>query len=526
MRVAIDFGTSNTVVARYDEATQGTRTLLVPEYGELLRQGEEDVALVPSLVHYGPDRRVWIGRQVVEQGLTDAPETFRWMKRYLLGRSPVAKRVHGRRVTPTDAATEFLRAVLLFAREQAGDDAEQLALTVPVEAYEDFEDWLGGVAEESGFPRYRLIDEPSAAALGYGTSIRAGDVYLVFDFGGGTLDVAVVLIDDDETGGRRCRVLGKSGAELGGAVLDGWLYQAVLERIGRHPDDDDVRRLSLALLSECRAAKERLSFEDAAEVGVVDPDSGAALGTRVTRSELEEVLDRHDAFARIDRTVRSALARARERGYDEDAVKAVLMVGGSSQIPAVQRTLRRIFGRERVQLHRPVDAVARGAAAFAAGVDFFDHIQHDYAIRYVDPAAGDYAYRTIVPKGTDYPTSEPVAALNVKATYDGQTQLGLAVFELGEGRRRGEAAPVELVFDPSGAARMVQLTPDELERRSRFWLNESSPTFLDADPPAKRGTRRFRIEFGIDANKRLLLTARDLETGRLTHRDFPVVKLS
>jgi molecular chaperone DnaK (HSP70) len=192
----------------------------------------------------------------------------------------------------------------------------------------------------------------------------------------------------------------------------------------------------------------------------------------------------------------------------------------------VQRTVQRIFGRERVLLERPLDAVARGAAAFAAGVDFYDHIQHDYAIRYLDPLKADYEFRLLVRRGTPYPTRAPVARLAVQASHDGQTRLGLAIFELGERRRHGDGQPVELVFDPSGAARVVLVTPDEEERRTHFWVNEHSPTFLAADPPARPGAPRFEVEFGIDANKRLLITARDLQTGRLTHREYPVVKLT
>src|SRR5215475_14817117 len=115
------------------------------------------------------------------------------------------------------------------------------------------------------------------------------------------------------------------------------------------------------------------------------------------------------------------------------------MVGGSSLIPAVQRTVQRIFGKDCVRWNRPLDAVARGAAALVAGVDFYDHIQHDYAIRYVNPQKGDYDYRVIVQHATPYPTLEPVARLTIKATYDGQTQLGIAV------------------FDPSGAVRVTPL---------------------------------------------------------------------
>jgi hypothetical protein len=177
-------------------------------------------------------------------------------------------------------------------------------------------------------------------------------------------------------------------------------------------------------------------------------------------------------------------------------------------------------------LNRPLDAVARGAAAFVAGVDFYDHIQHDYAIRWVNPQKGDYDYRVIVSHGAPYPTSGPAPRITVKASHDGQRQLGVAIFEISERRRRSGEGAVELVFDPSGGARVVNISPDEEDRRTYFWLNEHTPTFLDADPPGRRGEPRFEVEFKIDENKRLLITARDLKTGRVTHRDYPVVKLT
>jgi molecular chaperone DnaK len=300
----------------------------------------------------------------------------------------------------------------------------------------------------------------------------------------------------------------------------------VLRQNRRSDADEDVRQVSNALLVECERAKERLSFQERADVSLVHPHTGAVLAAEFTRSRFEDLLDEHEAFTRIDQTVRRALNETRERGYGEDDVKAVLMVGGSSQIPSVQRTLRRIFGRERVMLNRPLDAVARGAAAFVTGVDFYDHIQHDYAIRYLDREKGKHEYRVIVRRGTPYPTTEPVARLTVKASYDGQTQLGINIFEIGERGRRGGGQPVEIVWDPSGAARVMQVTPDEEDRRTYFWMNEGNPTFLTADPPARQGEGRFAVEFNIDGNKRLLITTRDLQTGQTTHRDYPVVKLT
>jgi hypothetical protein len=159
-------------------------------------------------------------------------------------------------------------------------------------------------------------------------------------------------------------------------------------------------------------------------------------------------------------------------------------------------------------------------------VDFYDHIQHDYAIRHVNRQKGGYDYRHVVYRGTPYPTAEPVARLTVKAAYDGQHRLGIAIFEISEGRRRESGQPMELVFDRSGAARISPITPDDEERRTYFWMNENNPTFLAAEPPAKQGEPRFEVAFSIDGNKRLLITARDLQTGRVIYKDYPVVKLT
>lgn len=527
-RLAVDFGTSNTVLAIWDEARQEGTPLHIPDYGRLVQQGAELISVVPSLIHYASDQRRWVGNQVLSQNLYHSARTFRWMKRYIANRSPVKIRLDDRDISHFDAGQDFLSSLLLFALAELGDPDQEIALTVPVEAFEHYENWLTGVAEAAGLRRVRLIDEPSAAALGYGAHIQPGDVYLIFDFGGGTLHAAVVLIEehDQATSGRRCRVLGKAGLELGGTTIDQWVFQEVLRQNKRSDVDEEVRDISQALLVECERAKERLSWRETADISAMHPISGAVLAAQLTRGRFEELLDEHEAFTQIDQTVRRALNQALERGYQEDKIKAVLMVGGSSQIPSVQQMLRRIFGRERVMLHRPLDAVARGAAAFIAGVDFYDYIQHDYAIRYVNARTGEYDYRVIVRRGTPYPTSEPLARLTIKATYAGQTQLGIAIFEMGQRRLRTGQRPMEIVFDPSGAVRLMPVSPEEEEQRANFWMNENNPTFLTLSTPAEPGERCFEVHFAIDCNKRLLITARELKTGRLTHKDYPVVKLT
>src|SRR6266540_1234243 len=232
-RLGIDFGTSNTVVAVWDEAGKEGVPLHIPDYGRLLhyRRGDhkaEDISLIPSLIHYAADNRRWLGNQVLSQNLAHSERTFRWMKRYIANRSPIKVRLDGRELSHFDAGRDFLAAVLASAAAEID-----------------------------------LIDEPSAAALGYGANLQPGQVYLIFDFGGGTLDVAMVLIEETaaqaEEPGRRCRVLGKAGADVGGVSVDQWLFPEVLQRCGRHDTDEDVRRVSRLVLRECEQAKERLS---------------------------------------------------------------------------------------------------------------------------------------------------------------------------------------------------------------------------------------------------------------------------
>lgn len=522
-RLGIDFGTSNTVIAVWDADAQDSRIVSIPGFSRPL-PGSADVSLVPSLIHYSSEGQRWIGNQVHERGLYQHSQTFRWMKRFISHRSPAKVRAGNLEISHLQAGGDFLAAVLTSAIAQTAVQEEEIAFSAPVEAYEYYENWLSRVAEQAGIRRFRLIDEASAAALGYGTNIQAGNVYLLFDCGGGTLDISVVRIEEDAGSGRKCRVLGKSGVDLGGATLDQWLYQEVLKQNNRQDFDQSSRRASRQLLTECEKLKELLSERESAQFAFVAED-GVAWNFELSRARFEELLEEKEAFRKIDQSIRRALNAARERGYDEDQIHSAIMVGGTSHIPAIQKAVQRIFGRERTHLQRPLDAVARGAAAFVSGVDFFDHIQHDYAIKYLNPAKGDYDYKILVKKGTAYPTTEPLARLTVKSTFAGQTQMGVAIYEMGQSPK-GEPQPFELVFDPSGAARVMEISADEQVKREMFWINETAPTFLPADPPAVKGEARFEVEFSIDPNKRLLISARDLKSGSWVYRNFPMIKLS
>ncbi|MDW8106878.1 MAG: Hsp70 family protein [Armatimonadota bacterium] len=525
-KIGLDFGTSNTVVAVWN-GFEG-EAYHMPDYGRFYTPdpNHPPTPSIPSLIHYDAQRQ-WIGNQVLQQNLYESPRTFRWMKRYIAQRSQRTLQLNGRTISAADAGRDFLTAVLIALRTELELDPEtEIACCTPIEAFEHYENWLLDTVRATGFERIRLIDEPSAAALGYGISLHPNEVYMVFDFGGGTLDVSIVLVEPAEQAalGHRCRVLGKAGAELGGATIDAWLYQEVLRRNQREAHEESIRGISRLLLTECERVKEQLSFRERAALSVMHPRTGEVLEAEFTRAEFEALLDAHQMYTQIHRTIQRALNDAYERGYPESMIRAVLMVGGSCLIPSVQQTVQRRFGRERVYLQRPLDAVARGAAAFVAGVDFYDFIQHDYAIRHRNMRTGEYEYLVIVPRGTPYPTREPIRRLVIKATYTGQTQMGVDIFELSD-IARNPTSTVELVFDPSGAARVMPVSEAQHHERMMFWMNEHAPTFLHADPPAQRGEPCFEVMFGIDSNKRLLITVRDLRTMRLVLQDHPVVKL-
>lgn len=527
-RFAIDFGTSNTVLAVWDEHKKQSQLIALPEFNRLIKHGQSAIPIIPSLIHYTEDNRQWIGQQVIERNLYHSRHTFRWMKRYISQRSPIKVQLENNLVSPFSAGRDFLTILMQFATQQLDlDKNEEIAFSVPVESYEHYEEWLASVAEGAGIPRFRLIDEPSAAALGYGTHLQPGQVVLVFDFGGGTMHASMVLMDveNGSSARQRCRVLGKAGKFIGGASIDQWILQDLLTRHGRSPNEENISKISNKLLIACEKAKETLSIENSAALALSEESNQEEFQAMLTRSELEETLDHHGLYTAIGQTLRSALNFSRERGYEEQDIHSVLLIGGSCAIPSVQRSIRQMFGKDKVFYDRPFDAVASGAAAFVAGVDFFDHIQHNYAIRYIHPQHGGYDYRVIVKRGTPYPTQQAIAKMVIKPSYDGQQQLGLAIFEMSDSTDSSDQG-VELIFDQNGTARIAPVTPHEIEQRRLFWMNEAHLTFLPADPPGKQGEPRFEVEFGIDANKRLIFTARDLVSGHLTHKDFPVVKLT
>ncbi len=507
IKAAIDFGSCSTAAAVWNDATGQAETIRVP--GLSVPGG----FIIPSRITYETPERYFAGAMAAEgRGL------FRWMKRYINLRSPYALKVGDERIDARRAAEDFLRAVLTSAFPTAESFPEELALSVPVESFEYYSEWL---LDRFTGVRVRLIDEASAAAAGYGLSVHPGDALLVLDFGGSTLQaVCVSVTEEGEKLGRCCRVLGKSGVNIGGMTIDRWIYEDLLKRAGLSENDPRVRSVSGELLLACERLKMELSEAETAELDApLD-----ALRCRMTRAELTELMRRNGLFETLDKVLGEALKTAESRGFVKERLTAVLPVGGGCLIPAVRESLENRFGANLTASGEPLGAVARGAAAFAAGLRIYDFIQHDYAVRSLDPRTGQYAFRVIVPRGTAFPTENVGPKMTLKASYDGQTRFGIAIYETRDG---ADAAGTEseVFFDTDGSARVMPLTESERGAARRFWLNERRPLFLESEQPCARGVPQFCVTFGIDSNKMLTVTASRLSDGAVLLDQYPAVRL-
>ncbi len=154
-RLAIDFGTSNTVVARFDEDSGRAQSLEVPGISRALSHRDRPdskartLHLVPSVIHYA-ESATFIGEQVISRGLSEHRHTFRWMKRSIaMGASKHRRTPQGHK-KPSDAGEDFLRLLVSYLSSELDLDADEFTFTAPVEAFEDFRDWLRGVAESLG----------------------------------------------------------------------------------------------------------------------------------------------------------------------------------------------------------------------------------------------------------------------------------------------------------------------------------------------------------------------------------------
>ncbi len=542
-QIAIDFGTSNTVVAAWNEATRQTETLRLPPFSAAGGWAGESGApsTIPTLLYIedAAEPRVRVGAEVRDRG-EDVPgdqRFFQGFKRAIAADVPgFSPRLDGLEVTARVAGELFLGEIMKRLPE-AGHPLDEVIFTVPVQAFERYLDWLHGLARKLDVGRIRLLDESTAAALGY-EALMPGVPVLVVDFGGGTLDVSLVRTPTARQAGvtlgagsnghggargsngferdRVAQVIAKAGQVIGGEDVDHWLLDDFLKRHGRTRGDvaDDLHQLKT--LAE--RVKIRLSTQPTAELAWFDPGSAKTLKTTYDRADLEDLLEAHDFFVRIQASLDQVLRQAEGKGVTRTDIAQVLLVGGTTLIPAVQRAVRQNFSRDRVKAHMPFEAVAHGALQLLRGVDVADFLYHGYGIRYWDVRAQRHQYEPIFAPGQPYPTPEPIEIV-LRASRPAQPAIELVIGEM----EAVAAGASEVVFD---GARLVTTAVGAASLRV-VALNdaEGAKTIAKLDPPGYPGVDRIRVSFRVDGDRRLRLTVVDLQTDARLLDDQPVVEL-
>lgn len=524
-KLAVDFGTSNTLIAEWNEAAQEPRTLRLPPFGAPALDGAPSTIPTMLYVEDGASGRCLAGQQVRDAGLDVAGDRrfFAGFKRAIAADiTGFAPTLEGTQVTPRQAGDWFL-ATVLGSLEAAGRKPDEIVFTVPVQSFERYLDWLTDVAARLDIPSVRLVDESTAAALGY--QVAPGQLVLVCDFGGGTLDLSLVRTPSARQAGltlggsesprdRVAQVVAKAGQVLGGEDVDHWLVDDFLKRHGLSATDleDELDRLK-ALAEQ---VKIRLSSQPEAELAFFN--GFKTLTTTYRRTDLEDLLESHDFFAKIQSALTQVLRQAEVKGVRREDIAQVLLVGGTTLIPSVQRSIRQNFSSDRVKAHAPFEAVAHGALHLLKGTTLEDYLYHGYGIRYWDVRYQRHSYEPIFSPGQSYPTPEPVEIV-LRASRPAQPAIELVIGEV----EPLQGAVSEVVFD----GRRLVTTSLESQGARVVALNErdEAKTIARLEPPGYPGVDRIRVLFRVDEQRKLRLTVHDLQTEERLLDDVAVVQL-
>jgi molecular chaperone DnaK (HSP70) len=527
MVYAIDFGTSNTVVTRWNAATQQPETLTLSDFSLKLGQNPP---LVPSLLYVedGAKGTVVVGQQVRDRGL-DLKGDRRFFRNFKRGIGAEIQgflpELDGESIRFEQAGQWFLMA--LIQQLQTTDPAlDSLVFTVPVDSFEAYRNWLTQVCQSLQIPQVRLLDEPTAAALGYGL-VDQGTL-LVVDFGGGTLDLSLVKLESSKADvkpvgfllkwGQKvleestqrpkiARVLAKAGQNLGGADIDQWLVEYFATTQG-------ISETSLTLRLAERL-KIQLSQQTEATEVYFDDETFESYELQMDQERFNALLQEHQFFTRLDDSMGQVLQQARRQGLDPGNIDAVLLVGGTAQIPAVKTWIEQHFPPEKIRSDRPFEAIAQGALQISQGMEVKDYLYHSYGIRYWDRRQNRHGWHPLIKSGQPYPMPYPVE-LRLGASLENQPSIELVMGELGE-----ETGGTEVFFDGD------RLVTRSLSGSSAVKpLNAEAATIANLTPPGYPGSDRIKVLFRVDESRFLRMTVEDLLTAETLVEDQTVVRLS
>ena len=485
--LGIDLGTTNSCMATYE----GGEAKVIPN--------KEGKNTTPSVVAFTDKGEVLVGDPAKRQMITNPERTIYSVKRIMgmMCNEPQAQEakkrlpykivdrngacaveVDGKVYTPQEISAKILMKLKEDAEAYLGEEINEAVITVP--AY--FNDAQRKATKEAGqiagLNVLRIINEPTAAALAYGLDKKKAEKIVVYDLGGGTFDVTIL-----ETGDNVVEVLATGGdAFLGGDDFDNRIIDWLVEEFKKETGIDlkqDIMALQ-RLKEAAENAKKELSSAMETEINLpfitADQTGPKHLVKKLTRAKFESLIE-----DLVDRTIQIADNVLKDSGLSKDEINEVVLVGGSTRIPLVQRKVKEFFGKEPNKSVNPDEVVAIGAAIQGAVLkgDVKDVLLLDVTPLSLGIETLGGVMTKIIEKGTTIP---------VKKTQ---------IFSTAEDNQ-----PAVTIHVLQGEREMAK-------------DNKSLGQFtLEGIPPAPRGVPQIEVTFDIDANGILTVSAKDKATGK------------
>ena len=467
--IGIDLGTTNSCVA----VMEGGKPVVIAN--------QEGSRTTPSVVSFAKSGERLVGDPAKRMAVTNADNTVSSIKRHM--GSDYRVNIDGKRYSPQEISAMILSKLKADAESYLGEKVTEAVITVPAYFNDAQRQATKDAGKIAGLDVKRIINEPTAAALAYGLDNESEQKIMVYDLGGGTFDVSIIEIGDGVI-----EVLATNGdTRLGGDDFDNKLTQYMLSEF-KMKEGVDLSGDSMAmqrLREAAEKAKKELSSATTTNINLpfitATQDGPKHFDMNLTRAKFDELT--HDL---VERTVVPVQNAMRDAGLNMSDISKVLLVGGSTRIPAVQEKVKQLTGKEPNKSLNPDECVAIGASIQGGKLAG-------------DAGAGDVLLLDVTP-----------------LTLSIETLGGIATHLI----ERNTTIPTHKSQIFSTAADNQPAVDIHVVQGERQFArdNKSLGVFkLDGIAPARRGVPQIEVTFDIDANGIVNVSAKDLGTGRENH---------